>query len=1154
MGLPEEDIKRALDLLMTAGLVTRTEGGAAVVNTGILEEIDQERSVASATQAEENRPDAEPASDEPGRKTGSDDVDGAVATALPVQPVPIESRECLDHPATEGRTRPDGVATGSICELTPSVQETSPPQISKPRKQRKPRNRNDAGFERKARQRKQESPIPGTKTSDGQGFLGAPNQLGSGQEREIAPPEPLIPPFEIQFSAEVRPALEIDLPPADANSMEIALPDDPSGEEMEDKAFDTACGQEPNPESEPALEEATALIGLADTEVVDDPSGRPAQAESVQIGSAHVDDSEVQLQAPRASHDLDRVEGQPPEPVSVPDDADLVCTPLEDSSTPPWQPVSEIEDSSSALDVVALGGSSESDSSVKGAPEEGTCVTDAEAGPDYIASPAEASGSEARKPQEVPADAGEAESFSPVGDVECLQSPEPHHVAESASQADAYATGAALEPDEAETPSEIDTSEESRLLLETKFHDSAETTTQFPATIEGDAPAASQTTSEPGVAAESGDLTAHRVTENLIATDAPVGEPLEAIIEATVAELEASNAQALAEAEAEAFAELAMTDAFQATVNASLEEVEVASPKPLTPPLPTAFADPRIFAQPNSAAVESSANGEIVEPDDPQQPNARADMAGLNSKPQEADCILSGQFLSVPAYEEEAVAVDERTTDRFFGSGMSLPADDVEEDDWQETGSAETFEAPFQTINSEPLTLSRDPSNEAVSQEDLSDLGSSSGLNLAFSSDFSGIATRIDQEGPDGEADFSSIGAAERPEPPEAGMGDQAQRLLHARSALPGEEIEDAEDEADQLYRAIKELEDRIRSLEGADYYYTLGIDRLASTARINRAYESKKQTLAPYRERWAGSAVLNDKLNFLLARYSEAYTTLADLEKRRLYDQPTQGASGGAASRPADFEGNSSSSIPPIRVAIPSTRAWSKPSANANRGATPPKIVPIKIPPIPAPAPPLHTSALTPTGNTTGTARTNGASTNQGISVPEIISQIDSPYQLAAVRFQQGVGLFKKKDIYGALPLFREAAKLDARKAEHHYYLGLTLSILSRARKTHTHDSGCHVTCTLEGNLPPNQRVRHEAVEHLRRAAELDPQNVQVLADLAALYQDAGMPKKAEYYLDRAMLLNPGNQTAAASYGVINRNSSDDTPPGPPSKKPPKK
>jgi Flp pilus assembly protein TadD len=63
-------------------------------------------------------------------------------------------------------------------------------------------------------------------------------------------------------------------------------------------------------------------------------------------------------------------------------------------------------------------------------------------------------------------------------------------------------------------------------------------------------------------------------------------------------------------------------------------------------------------------------------------------------------------------------------------------------------------------------------------------------------------------------------------------------------------------------------------------------------------------------------------------------------------------------------------------------------------------------------------------------------------------------------------------------------------------------------------------VTCTLDGFLYGNQRVRREAVKHLVTAAELDPSNSRVFKDLAALYEEAGMPRKAEYYMDRAMVL----------------------------------
>jgi tetratricopeptide (TPR) repeat protein len=437
-----------------------------------------------------------------------------------------------------------------------------------------------------------------------------------------------------------------------------------------------------------------------------------------------------------------------------------------------------------------------------------------------------------------------------------------------------------------------------------------------------------------------------------------------------------------------------------------------------------------------------------------------------------------------------------------------------------------------------------------------------------FSPDFSQLVPPALPEEKGEEADLASINpttmsVSGTSEPEELFAGVESIPAIPSSAHAP--EADRVEDEAESLYRAMRELEEKLRFLEHVDFYQMLGVDKLASTARISRAYGAKKEALNIYRDRWVGSGVLNDKLNSLFCKYSEAYSTLADLEKRRIYDQPSQGS--GASQRPANFESNSTPSSTPLRVALPSTRAWSKPAANP-APIKPPMPVPLKLPPIPGP--PSTSVSLTPRLNSGPLTQPPNAGAGRPNSMAEVVSAEPKPpalpsseiarndkikaEQTAAIRLQQGVSLFKKKDIYAALNLFRESVKLDPRKAEGHYYLGLTLSILSRARKTHAHHAGCHVTCTLEGNLPANQRVRHEAVDHMRKAAELDPHNVRILADLAGLYKDAGMPKRAEYYLDRAMLLNTGNQIASAAYGVVSHNSINPTATEPAPKKPQKK
>src|SRR5262249_35805820 len=74
-------------------------------------------------------------------------------------------------------------------------------------------------------------------------------------------------------------------------------------------------------------------------------------------------------------------------------------------------------------------------------------------------------------------------------------------------------------------------------------------------------------------------------------------------------------------------------------------------------------------------------------------------------------------------------------------------------------------------------------------------------------------------------------------------------------------------------------------------------------------------------------------------------------------------------------------------------------------------------------------------------------------------------PLMMADEHYRRGRARFERNDYHSAVHLFREAARLDPSRARHHYYLGLTLSVLAQARQfrhSHTHDVGCHVTCKL--------------------------------------------------------------------------------------------
>jgi Flp pilus assembly protein TadD len=142
-------------------------------------------------------------------------------------------------------------------------------------------------------------------------------------------------------------------------------------------------------------------------------------------------------------------------------------------------------------------------------------------------------------------------------------------------------------------------------------------------------------------------------------------------------------------------------------------------------------------------------------------------------------------------------------------------------------------------------------------------------------------------------------------------------------------------------------------------------------------------------------------------------------------------------------------------------------------------------------------------------------------------------PELAAEEHYRRGRAHFDRKDFHSAAHLFREAVNLDATQGHYHYFLGVTLSVLSQARKAHNHDEGCHVTCKIGGALVRNQRVRREAEQHLLLAADLDRKNPEIRVRLGLLYKDAGMEKKAEQYFNEALMLDASNQIALRELGL---------------------
>jgi len=143
------------------------------------------------------------------------------------------------------------------------------------------------------------------------------------------------------------------------------------------------------------------------------------------------------------------------------------------------------------------------------------------------------------------------------------------------------------------------------------------------------------------------------------------------------------------------------------------------------------------------------------------------------------------------------------------------------------------------------------------------------------------------------------------------------------------------------------------------------------------------------------------------------------------------------------------------------------------------------------------------------------------------------NPYQSAEELYRRGRAAFTRSDLQAAAHLLRQAVNLDPNRSTYHYQLGMTLFILSQARAEHKHDKGCHVTCKLGGNLTRNQRIRHEAEQHLLKASELEPSNSDIKLKLAFLYKDAHMDRKAHQYFYEALMLDPNCHIARVELGM---------------------
>lgn len=103
--------------------------------------------------------------------------------------------------------------------------------------------------------------------------------------------------------------------------------------------------------------------------------------------------------------------------------------------------------------------------------------------------------------------------------------------------------------------------------------------------------------------------------------------------------------------------------------------------------------------------------------------------------------------------------------------------------------------------------------------------------------------------------------------------------------------------------------------------------------------------------------------------------------------------------------------------------------------------------------------------------------------------------------QFRRGVDEFKKGNFPGAVDLFREAARINPKKAQYWSYLSLALTKLPHKLK--------------------------EAEDTLLEAIKLDPLNGEHYANLGLLYLKTGLSKRAAGQFEKALKFDPGNVKA---------------------------
>jgi curved DNA-binding protein CbpA len=289
----------------------------------------------------------------------------------------------------------------------------------------------------------------------------------------------------------------------------------------------------------------------------------------------------------------------------------------------------------------------------------------------------------------------------------------------------------------------------------------------------------------------------------------------------------------------------------------------------------------------------------------------------------------------------------------------------------------------------------------------------------------------------------------------------------HKRDKANEQEID-----AEAMDRLREDVARRLHFYASADHYEVLGVTRQGTTAEIKAAYYQLAKKFHPDRHHHSEQGELRGQLETLFALITQAYDTLSEPSQRAAYDERIRKSPNSQPASPIN--------TPPIAKAESPQNGSPLQQANGS-GESKAKLYPAR---------------------SSGPLQFPSPDTIAPAEAPQLTrAAINNPAQVAEQFYNRGRGLFEKKQYHGAVHMLREAVKLDPSRAPYHFHLGMA--------------------------LVRNPRTRHEAEEHLSKAAELDPYNVQIRIKLGLLYKEVGLTKKSNNYFKEALSLDPDNRVA---------------------------